>query len=95
MSTITKKQIVDMVAESTELPKKDVKEVIESFFENVETIIASGGKVQLQSIGYFEAREAKERIARNPKNLEEQIVVPACKKPVFKFSSVIKDRINA
>lgn len=94
MSTITKKQIIDMVAESTELPKKDVKEVIESFFENVELSIATGDKVQLQGIGSFEVREAKERIARNPKNLDEQIVVPACKKPVFRFSSMVKKRIN-
>lgn len=94
MSTITKKQIVDMVAESTEMPKKDVKKVIESFFENVELAITAGDKVQLQGIGTFEVREAKERIARNPKNLEEQIIVPACKKPVFKFSGIVKNRIN-
>lgn len=95
MSTITKKQMVDMVAESTEIPKKDVKKVIESFFENVELAIAVGDKVQLQGIGTFEVREAKERIARNPQNTNETIVVPACKKPVFRFSGKVKEKVNA
>lgn len=95
MSTITKKQIVDMVAESTKVSKKDVKAVIENFFESVEIAIATGDKVQLQGIGTFEVREAKERIARNPKNPNEEIIVPACKRPVFKFSDKVKARINA
>lgn len=95
MSTITKKQIVDMVAEDTTLSKKDVKMVVEKFFEKVEECLVAGNKVQLQGTGTFEVREASERIARNPRNPEDIIVVPACKRPVFKFSDSVKTRINA
>lgn len=95
MSTITKKQIVDMVAENTTLSKKDVKMIIEKFCDKVEESLAAGNKVQLQGFGTFEVRDSQERIGRNPRNPEETIVIPACKRPVFKFSSSVKERMNA
>lgn len=95
MSTITKQQMVEMVAEGTNLTKKDVKMVIEKFFDKVEENLVQGNKVQLQNIGTFEAREVKERTTRNPRNPEETIFVPAHRKPVLKFSGRIKEKINA
>ena len=95
MSTITKKQIVDMVTEDTTISKKDVKMIVEKFFDKVEECLAEGNKVQLQSIGTFEVRDASERMARNPRNPEEVIIIPACKRPVFKFSDAVKTRLNA
>ena len=67
---MNKKELVAAIAESTEVSKKDVEKVLESFVNTVVEEVKNDGKVQLVGFGTFEASERAERTGRNPRTGE-------------------------
>ena len=90
---MNKTQLVNKLAERTELKKKDVAAVLEAFVETVKEELAEGGKVQLVGFGTFKVQERAARNGRNPQT-GERLVIDARKAPVFKAGSEVIDSVK-
>ncbi|AZK47168.1 MULTISPECIES: HU family DNA-binding protein [Paenibacillus] len=90
---MNKSDLVNQVAESTELSKKDATKAVDAVFEAISTALQNGDKVQLVGFGNFEVRERSARKGRNPQTGEE-IEIPASKIPAFKPGKALKDGIK-
>ena len=90
--TVSKADLVDRVADETQMKKKDVKTVIDSMIDHVTQHLNGGDKVQLTGFGTFEVRERKARTGVKP-GTTEKIEIPASKYPAFKPGKALKDKI--
>ena len=91
--TVSKADLVGIVAEDTGLKKKDVKDVVDAVLDAISSNLESGAKVQLTGFGTFEVRERKARTGRSPANGAE-IQIPASKSVGLKVSKLLKDSLN-
>ncbi|MDO4648925.1 MAG: HU family DNA-binding protein [Eubacteriales bacterium] len=91
---MNKTELVDAMAEQTNLSKKDVVKVLESFVNVVSQELKEGGKVQLVGFGTFEVSERAAREGRNPQT-GETMEIKASKAPKFKAGKALKDAVNA
>ena len=90
---MNKTELINAVAEKTELSKKDADAAVSAVFEAVTEALAREEKVQLVGFGSFEVKVRAERLGRNPKTKEE-IHIPASKTPVFKAGKALKDAVK-
>jgi DNA-binding protein HU-beta len=90
---MNKKELVNSVAEKTQLKKKDVKLVIDTLFETIAAVLEKGEKVQLVDFGTFEVKKMEGRTGVNPRT-KAKINIPARKVPKFRPGKVLKTRVN-
>ena len=90
---MNKTDLINVVANETDLKKKDVEAVINATLTAVTTALKDGDKVQLIGFGNFEVKEVAAKEGRNPQT-GETITIDAYKKPAFSASKVLKDIIN-
>lgn len=90
---MTKKDIINVVAENTEVKKGDVEKVINGVLEAIETALVNGDNVQFTGFGTFEVRDRAAREGRNPKT-GETLTIPASKSPAFKAGKALKTAVN-
>lgn len=88
-----KAELINQVAEATELSKKDATPVVEAVFEAIQSNLSEGEKVQIIGFGTFEVRDRAARKGRNPQTGEE-IQIPATKVPAFKPGKGLKDAVK-
>ncbi|AOA01919.1 MULTISPECIES: HU family DNA-binding protein [Carnobacterium] len=88
-----KAELIESVATSTGLTKKDATAAVDAVFETIQTTLSSGEKVQLIGFGNFEVRERAARKGRNPQTGEE-IQIAASKVPAFKPGKALKDAVK-
>lgn len=93
MGNISKKQLIDQVAEKSDVTKTDVNSIIDAFTEIVKDNVAKNKKVQLMGFGSFELRHRAARKGRNPRTGEE-IKIAATNVPGFKPGKPFKDAVN-
>ena len=90
---MNKSELIDAIAEETNLTKKDIDVFIKSFVENVSKSLEKGEDVQLIGFGTFTVGERAARKGRNPSTGKE-IDIPASKSPKFKAGKALKERVN-
>ncbi|MGD6803716.1 HU family DNA-binding protein [Rossellomorea vietnamensis] len=90
---MNKTELINAVAESAELSKKDAENAVKAVLHNIEETLAKGDKVQLIGFGNFEVRERSARKGRNPQTGEE-MEIPSSKQPAFKPGKALKDSVN-
>ena len=90
---MTKAELIDAVAEKTQLKKRDVGEVVDALLECVKSALQRGEKVQLIPFGGFEVRERQKREGRNPKT-GERLTIPARRVPAFHAGKDLRDAVN-
>jgi integration host factor subunit beta len=93
MSTITKKDLIDQVAERTQAKRVLVKAAVETFFREIIVELAKGNCLEFRNFGVFEPRERAAKTAQNPKALE-RIPVPAKRVVKFKMGRLMKQMLN-
>ncbi len=93
MSTITKKDVIDRIAENTDTRRAVVKPVIQSFLDEVISELTKGNRLEFRDFGVFEIVTRAARVAQNPKTLE-QIHVPSKKAVKFKMGRLMKQKLN-
>ncbi|WP_419787242.1 HU family DNA-binding protein [Pseudodesulfovibrio sp.] len=89
---MTKSELIEKVAQETDLSKAHTERVLESFLENIQADLASGNKVTLRGFGTFVAEERKARPGRNPRTGAE-VTIPAKTVVKFKPGNVLKDAV--
>lgn len=88
-----KQELVNDVATTTGLTKKDATAAVDAVFASIQDTLAKGDKVQLIGFGNFEVRTRATRKGRNPQTGEE-IEIAASKIPAFKPGKALKDAIK-
>lgn len=89
-----KAELIENVATSTGLTKKDATSAVDAVFESIQTSLSEGEKVQIIGFGNFEVRDRAARKGRNPQTGEE-IQIAASKVPAFKPGKALKDAVKS
>jgi len=66
MADMTKTDVVEEIAERTQLTKADSERALEAFLGTISTALSRGQSVQITGFGTFEVRDRAARKARNP-----------------------------
>jgi integration host factor subunit alpha len=90
---VTKAEIVEVVQQSVDLPRKDVVEMVESLFEMIREQLEKGEDIKLPGFGNFSVRNKVQRTGRNPKT-GEAMPITARKVVTFKPSTLLRERVN-
>ncbi|MDP3839995.1 MAG: HU family DNA-binding protein [Methylococcales bacterium] len=90
---MNKSQLIDAMAESSELSKVDAGKALDAFLSAVTTALNAGDSVALVGFGTFSVKERAERKGRNPQTGDE-ITIKAAKIPAFKAGKSLKDAVN-
>jgi len=91
---LTKAEIAERLFEELGLNKREAKEMVEMFFEEIRSSLEKGGQVKLSGFGNFDLREKKQRPGRNPKTGEE-IPISARRVVTFRPGQKLKARVEA
>ena len=91
--TLTKAELADMLFEKVGLNKREAKDMVESFFEEIRVSLEQGEGVKLSGFGNFELRDKPERPGRNPKTGEE-IPITARRVVTFHASQKLKGLVE-
>ena len=91
--TITKADLADYLYEKVGLNKREAKEFVDLFFEELRSALISEESIKLTGFGNFDVRRKSERPGRNPKT-GQQIPVSARKVVTFHASQKLKERMQ-
>ena len=91
---LTKADIAVCLYDELGLSKREAREFVEMFFEEIRTALADGDPVRLSGFGNFELREKNERPGRNPKTGKE-VSVSARRVVTFRPGQKLKSRVEA
>ncbi|HYO08167.1 MAG TPA: HU family DNA-binding protein [Tepidisphaeraceae bacterium] len=94
MATITKKELIDRIADGTGHRRVQVKKVIQQFLDEVVNELGKGNRLEFRDFGVFETKLRKARKAQNPKTLEP-VEVPEKRTVKFKVGRLMKQRLAA
>ena len=89
--TVTKMELANVLFDELGLNKREAKEFVDLFFEEIRSALESGDNVKFSGFGTFSLRDKPQRPGRNPKTGEE-IPVSARRVVTFKAGQKIKDR---
>ncbi len=90
---LTKAEVAEHLFEKVGLSKRDAKDMVEVFFEEVREILETGEQVKLSGFGNFDLRVKSERPGRNPKTGED-IPISARKVVTFRPGQKLKSRVE-
>ena len=93
MSTVTKKELIDQIAERTQAKRVLVKRIVQTFLDEIISELSRNNRLEFRDFGVFETRTRAARIAQNPKTLE-RVEVPAKRIVKFKMGRLMKENLS-
>ena len=93
MATITKKELIDRIADTHGCKRVLVKRIIQSFLDEIISELGKGNRLEFRDFGVFESKLRAARVAQNPKTLE-RVSVPSKRTVKFKVGRVMKQRLS-
>lgn len=93
MTTLTKAELADLLFDKVGLNKREAKDMVETFFEEIRLSLESGDTVKLSGFGNFQLRDKPQRPGRNPKTGEE-IPISARRVVTFHASQKLKGMVE-
>ncbi|MFO0840182.1 MAG: HU family DNA-binding protein [Phycisphaerae bacterium] len=94
MKTITKKELVDRIAEKSAIKRVIVKRIVQDFLDEIVSELGDGNRLEFRDFGVFELRSRAARVAQNPKTMEK-VRVPSKRTVKFKVGRLMKARLLA
>ncbi len=91
---VTKATLAERLFDELGLNKREAKEMVELFFEEIKGSLENGDQVKISGFGNFDLRDKNQRPGRNPKTGEE---IPICARRVVTFrpGQKLKARVEA
>ena len=89
MATITKKELLDRIADRLGFSRVQVKRVVQAFLDEMVTELVKDNRLEFRDFGVFECRRRPARLAQNPKTLD-RISVPSKRRVRFKPGRLLK-----
>ncbi|QOJ03501.1 MAG: HU family DNA-binding protein [Planctomycetia bacterium] len=93
MNTITKKDLIDRLADKTGQKRVVVKRIIQGFLDDIIDELGRGNRLEFRDFGVFESKVRAARTAQNPKTLE-RVEVPQKRTVKFKVGRVMKMKLG-
>ena len=94
MGALTKAEIADQLFDQLGLNKREAKEIVELFFDEIGKALENNVQVKISGFGNFDLKEKSERPGRNPKTGEE-IPISARRVVTFHSGQKLKARVAA
>jgi integration host factor subunit alpha len=91
---LTKAEIAEALFDELGLNKREAKEFVDLFFEEIRQRLEVGEEVKLSGFGNFELRTKNRRPGRNPKTGEE-IPISARRVVTFRPGQKLRLRVDA
>jgi integration host factor subunit alpha len=91
--TLTKAEMSELLFERVGLNKREAKDMVETFFDEIIDALVQGKSVKLSGFGNFQLRDKPQRPGRNPKT-GEAIPISARRVVTFHASQKLKEQID-
>ncbi|OUW04956.1 MAG: integration host factor subunit alpha [Betaproteobacteria bacterium TMED156] len=92
-NTLTKAHLAELLFDRIGLNKREAKEFVDKFFDELRNALISGEEIKITGFGNFNLRNKAQRPGRNPKTGEE-VEVSARKVVTFHPSQKLKEKIQ-
>lgn len=93
MHTVTKKELVDRIADETKSKRVLVKQIVQNFLDEIIRELGQGNRLEFRDFGVYEVRDRAARIAQNPKTLQ-RVPVPPKRTVKFKAGRLMKIKLQ-
>lgn len=93
LPTLTKAELSELLFEQVGLNKREAKDMVETFFDEIRNALERGESVKLSGFGNFQLRDKPQRPGRNPKTGEE-IPITARRVVTFHASQKLKSMVE-
>ena len=93
MATVTKKELIDRIAEETGCKRVLTKRIIQAFLDSIVEELAYGNRLEFRDFGVFESTVRAARRAQNPKTMDE-VFVPSRRTVKFKVGRIMRTRLD-
>ena len=93
MTALTKSEMADKLFEELGLNKREAKELVEQFFEEIRICLENNEQVKLSGFGNFDLRDKRQRPGRNPKT-GEAIPISARRVVTFRPGQKLKAKVE-
>ena len=93
MATVTKKELIDRISDATGQKRVTVKQITQSFLDNVIVELGKGNRLEFRDFGVYEIKHRAARTAQNPKTLE-RVQVPPKRTVKFKAGRMMREAIS-
>ena len=94
VGALTKAEMAERLYDELGLNKREAKELVEQFFEEIRLSLESNEQVKISGFGNFDLRDKKQRPGRNPKTGEE-IPIKARRVVTFRPGQKLKARVES
>ncbi len=91
--TLTKAELAELLFDQVGLNKREAKDMVECFFEEIRMALERGEMVKLSGFGNFQLRDKPQRPGRNPKTGQE-IPISARRVVTFHASQKLKAAVE-
>lgn len=91
---LTKAEMSEYLFDKLGLSKRDAKELVELFFEEIRRALENGEQVKLSGFGNFDLRDKNQRPGRNPKTGEDIPIITARRVVTFRPGQKLKSRVE-
>ena len=92
--TLTKAELVDLLVGKVGLNKREARDMVDAFFEEISAALEKGNGVKLSNFGNFDLREKLQRPGRNPKT-GELVPISARRVVTFHASAKLKTAVES
>ncbi|WP_025732995.1 integration host factor subunit alpha [Carnimonas nigrificans] len=93
MSALTKAELAEHLNTALDLSKRDAKQLVETFFDEIRGCLRENEQVKLSGFGNFDLRDKNERPGRNPKTGED-IPISARRVVTFRPGQKLKSQVE-
>ena len=93
MGSLTKAEMAERLFDEIGLNKRESKEMVESFFDEIKSCLSGNEQVKLSGFGNFDLRDKRERPGRNPKTGEE-VPISARRVVTFRPGQKLKEKVE-
>lgn len=90
---MTKSQLIDIITEKTQMPRKKAEEVINLIFDSMTEALIKEDRIEIRGLGSFVVRHYESYKGRNPRT-GESIQVKPKKLPFFKVGKELKELVD-
>lgn len=94
MSALSKADLAEFISDVIGLSKREAKDLVECFFDEISTGLINGSDVRLSGFGNFTTRDKSPRPGRNPKTGED-IPISARRVVSFRAGQKLRNRVES
>ena len=91
--TLTKSDIVEDLNNEIGLNKREAKELVDMFFDDIKDLLSEGYEVKLSGFGNFQLKDKSPRPGRNPRTGED-VEISARRVVTFKSGQKLKESVK-